>query len=175
MKSSQSTTSEDYKEWFDRFDNHLSPNLTVADPNVVFDSDDEDDFLNIKYDSVQTEEISDICMEESRDVSVSVTLNLRNPRNQQVQRRVSIVPSTEDQQQSYVSILHPESFTENVKTSIIRSEQQPQTINYNEWIKKIVDHQSSHLSVSDSDSDSDVTLDEISMLPLFLQETQKIL
>ena len=83
-------------------------------------------------------------------------------------RRASIVPSTEEQQQMYVSMLHPEDFT--TQTKSYKSHEHHQhlhNVGYNEWIKKFVDHHSSHLSLSDSDSDSDVPLNEVDMLPLF--------
>lgn len=179
LKKSPSVASEqDYKEWFDRFDNHITPNLTVTEMEH-FESDDEEDFLDIKY---EMDEIDDSCAEDSGDVSVSITLNLKKPQDKmfstenidlseqplQSQRRLSIFPSTEDQQQKYVSPLHPESFNKNEKRDTISIHQHHEAISYHEWIKKIVDHQSSHLSTSDSESDSDVSLDETRMLPMFI-------
>ena len=86
------------------------------------------------------------------------------------QRRVSIVPSTEEQQQNYVSILHPEEFppkTDTIEKEPHQHHQHLHNVGYHEWMKKFVDHNSSHLATSDSDSDTDVSLDEVRMLPLF--------
>lgn len=178
---SSAASEEDYKEWFDRFDNHISPNLTLQKFDDHFDFDDEEEHVKVKCETNKDGAEDCVTDESSRDVSISVTLNLRKQRENsfpstiitkseqphQNQRRLSIVPSTEDQHQSYVSILHPENFTEIATVNITRTEEYCQKISYNEWIKKIVDHQSSHIATSDSDSDSDVSLDEISMLPLF--------
>lgn len=222
-KSPSVASQEDYKEWFDKFDNHITPNLTVPeyDNDDDFDSDVEEEFLNVDEVNLNGSEICKIDDDgdDSRDVSVSVTLNLkkspvncspcaefqerkvyktkaeeflemerfresenqrfRDAENQQQQfrepqgRRLSIIPSTEEQQKSYVSILHPEEFPP--KTEAGKREPHPHhehlhNVGYNEWIKKIVDHHSCHLAMSDSDSDSDVSLDEVRMLPLFCVE-----
>lgn len=202
-KSPSVASEEDYKEWFDKFDNHLSANLTVPEIEDDFDSDIEEDFL-IQVDDGNLNG-ADICKIEdddidTKDVSVSVTLNLKKSsattffpssefqterksnktkaqeflemerfRENQT-RRISIVPSTEEQQQNYVSILHPEEFpqkTEATKKEPHQHHEHLHNVGYNEWMKKIVDHHSSHLALSDSDSDSDVSLDDVRMLPLF--------
>jgi hypothetical protein len=91
---------------------------------------------------------------------------------QSQKRRTSIIPSTDEQQKNYVSILHPEEFPS--KSAIDVQHKTPHehhqhlhNVGYSEWMKKIVDHHSSHLTLSDSDSDSDVPLDEVQMLPLY--------
>lgn len=146
---------------------------------------------------------AEICnIEEDRDVSVSVTLNLKtkkpcNPCEEFLQqernvcqtkgeeieemtklwktRRLSILPSTDEQQQNYVSILHPEEFPSKLHEPKVNHEhhQHLHNVGYSEWMKKIVDHHSSHLTLSDTDSDSDVALDEVQMLPLFCDEKLK--
>jgi hypothetical protein len=206
-KSQTPASEEDYKEWFDKFDNHLSPNLALKeneDDEDDFDTEMEEEFLI--DDNLNGAEICHIDdeIEKTRDVSVSVTLSLNKKssptistsatcqefqttrvfktkaeemdelhrfRNQP--RRISIVPSTEEQQQNYVSMLHPEDFSSKVKSSTKESHEHhvhTHNVGYSEWMKKIVDHHSSHLTLSDSDSDSDVPLDEVKMLPLFLDE-----
>lgn len=85
-------------------------------------------------------------------------------------RRISIIPSTEEDQKNFISMLHPE-FPPESETSQKESHTHHEhlhNIGYNEWIKKFVDHQSCHLATSDSDSDSDSQLpDDPQMLPLF--------
>lgn len=207
-KSPSVASQEDYKEWFDKFDNHINPNLTVPedDNDDDFDSDLEEDFL-IQVDDGNLNG-AEICKIEddidTRNVSVSVTVNLKKSPGKESfsgaqqdgkvyktkaeeflelerfrenqNRRVSIVPSTEEQQQNYVSILHPEEFpkkTETVKREPHQHHEHLHNIGYNEWMKKIVDHHSCHLAMSDSDSDSDVSLDEVRMLPMFRDEKFK--
>lgn len=198
-KSPGVASEEDYKEWFDKFDNHLSSNLTVPEKDDDdFDSDIEEDFLNVDDGNLNGAEICKIEDDDidTTNVSVSVTLNLKKSPapcaefqaerkvktkgegflemerfRENQNRRMSIVPSTEEQQQNYVSILHPEDFPP--KTDPTTKAPHPhhehlRNVGYNEWIKKFVDHHSSHLAMSDSDSDSDVSLDEVRMLPLFL-------
>lgn len=216
-KSPSVASEEDYKEWFDKFDNHISSELTLPEN----DDDDDEDFGS----DVDEEEIlmdaddgnldgAEICNidDVSRDVSVSVTLNLKSPikkqpaschpcdefiKNErkvyktkaeeleemkqlwdsQKNRRLSIIPSTEEQQHNYVSILHPEEFPAKMheQSSSLHHDhhQHLHNVGYSEWMKKIVDHHSSHLALSDSDSDSDVPLDEVQMLPLFCDEKLK--
>lgn len=199
-KSPSVASQEDYKEWFDKFDNHLSADLTVPEDDDEFDSDYEEEFLKIDEVNLNGAEICKIEDEDidTANVSVSVTLNLKKPsgeikpgtqfRDQKANkskaeeflenerfretqtRRLSIVPSTEEQQKSYVSILHPEEFPTQIES--IKKEPHPHhdhlhNVGYHEWIKKITDHNSGHLALSDSDSDSDVSLDEVRMLPLF--------
>lgn len=209
-KSQTPASEEDYKEWFDKFDNHLSPNLALREDedDEDFDTEMEEEFL--LDDNLNGSEICHIDdeIEKTRDVSVSVTLSLNKKsspttitasatchpceefqttrvfktkaeemeelnrfRNQP--RRISIVPSTEEQQQNYVSMLHPEDFTQEIQSTSKEPHQHhvhTHNVGYSEWMKKIVDHHSSHLTLSDSDSDSDVPLDEVKMLPLFLDE-----
>jgi hypothetical protein len=199
-KSPSVASQEDYKEWFDKFDNHINPNLTVPEDEFDgFESDIEEDFLLKSEDGNLNG--AEICKIEddidSRDVSVSITVNLRKSKSpseifsgndrkvfktkaeeflelerfrENKQRRLSIVPSTEEQQKSYVSILHPEEFAPKVETTQRQPHQHHEHLHntgYNEWMKKIVDHHSSHLATNDSDSDSDVSLDDVRMLPLF--------
>lgn len=210
-KSPSVASEEDYKEWFDKFDNHLSSNLTVPEKDDEdFDSDTEEDFLlNVDDGNLNGEEICKIGEDEidTTNVSVSVTLNLKKSpapvtecfpcaefqedRKAQTKgeeflemerfrenqnRRMSIIPSTEEQQQNYVSILHPEDFPPKTDAAPKESHQRHEhlhNVGYNEWIKKFVDHHSSHLAISDSDSDSDVSLDEVRMLPLFHDQKLK--
>jgi len=215
-KSPSVASEEDYKEWFDKFDNHITANLTVPENDYdEFDSDVEEDFLiHVDDGNLNGAEICKIGEDDidTADVSVSVTLNLnkkspaattapakcfpcdefQNERKvcktkaeeflemerfrENQTRRISIVPSTEEQQQNYVSILHPEEFPE--KSAAIKKEPHQHhghlhNVGYNEWMKKIVDHHSSHLATSDTDSDSDVSLDDVRMLPLFHDEKRK--
>lgn len=211
MKSPSVASEEDYKEWFDKFDNHISANLALPeDDDDDFDSDMEENFLmdiddeNLNGAEICKIEDNDI---DATDVSVSVTLNLKKspataecfPRaefqkdkgnyktkaeeflemerfRENKNRRMSIVPSTEEQQQSYVSILHPEEFpkkTEAIKKEPRQHHEHLHNVGYHEWMKKVVDHHSSHLALSDSDSDSDVSLDEVRMLPLFCDQRRK--
>ena len=205
-KSPSVASEEDYKEWFDKFDNHITPNLTVPENDDEFDSDIEEDFLiHVDDGNLNGAEICKI-EDETADVSVSVTLNLKKSpastkcfpgaefpnegktktkseeflemerfRENQT-RRISIVPSTEEQQQNYVSILHPEEFPEEIQAIKKEPHQHHDhlhNIGYNEWMKKFVDHHSSHLALSDSDSDSDVSLDDVRMVPSFLDEKRK--
>jgi hypothetical protein len=91
-------------------------------------------------------------------------------------RRLSIVPSTEEQQKNFTSILHPEEFSQKVQAFKKEPRQHREhlhNVGYNEWMKKIVESHSSHLAMSDTDSDSDVSLDEVRMLPLFFDEKLK--
>lgn len=210
-KSPSVASQEDYNEWFNKFDNHLSGNLEVPEPDDdEFESDVEEDFLmDVNDGNLNGADICKIDDEESRDVSVSVTLNLKKSpgpavecfpcadfqqdrkvyktkgeeflelerfREQQSRRRVSIVPTTEEEHQKFVSILHPEDFTpqadETEKTPHEHHEHL-HNVGYSEWMKKVVDHHSSHLATSDSDSDSDVSLDEVRMLPLFRADKKK--
>lgn len=183
-KTPSVASEEDYKEWFDKFDNHLNPNLSVPEnDNDDFDSDIEEAFCGIDEDEI-----------ESRDVSVSVTLNLKSSpaasgnqkdfkakteeflENEQFRenqsRRLSIVPFTQEQQENFVSVLHPEEFSEEHQPAKAQNHSHHShlhNVGYSEWMKKVVDHHSSHLTLSDSDSDSDVSLDEERMLPLFVQ------
>lgn len=211
-KSPSVASQEDYKEWFDKFDNHISSELAVPDEDEQFDSDIEEEFLMDADDgNLDGNEICNINDEENNgDVSVIVTLNLKqrptkeeevcNPCKEFQQdknvyktkaeeleemqrlwetkkRRTSILPSTEEQQKNYVSILHPEEFPQQAafqsKKSPHEHHQHQHNVGYNEWMKKIVDHHSCHLALSDSDSDSDVPLDEVRMLPLFCDEKLK--
>lgn len=203
-KSPSVASEEDYKEWFDKFDNHITANLSLPENDFdEFDSDVEEDFLQVDDVKLNGAEICKIEDEEidTTNVSVSVTLNLKkspaptdcNPcaefqGDQKVyktkgeeflemerfrenkNRRLSIVPSTDEQQQNFTSILHPEEFpkeVEAVKKEPHQHHEHLHNVGYNEWIKKIVESHSSHLATSDSDSDSDVSLDEVRMLPLF--------
>jgi hypothetical protein len=203
-KSPSVASQEDYKEWFDKFDNHLSGNLEVPEVDDDFESDVEEDFLmNVNDGNLNGADICKIDDDESRDVSVSVTLNLKKSpvrtvepfpsadfrddgkvyktkaeeflelerfREQQSRRRPSIIPSTDEEQHKYVSILHPEDFSPQAKATPKAPHEHHEhlhNIGYSEWMKKVVDHHSSHLATSDSDSDSDVSLDEVRMLPLF--------
>lgn len=86
-KSPSVASEEDYKEWFEKFDNQTTPDLTVPDIDYDFDSDVEEDFLMHVDDRViNGTEICKIDTEinslpnESNDidpnVSVSVTLSL---------------------------------------------------------------------------------------------------
>lgn len=213
-KSPSVASEEDYKEWFDKFDNHITSNLTVPgyeDDDDDFDSDLEEDFLMHVVDDGHNLNGAEICKIEDdvdtpRDVSVSVTLNLKKSQapvecfpcaefqserkvktkgeeflemerfRESQSRRLSIVPSTEEQQQSFVSVLHPEDFPAEVQATRKEPHQHHEhlhNVGYNEWMKKIVDHHSSHLAMSDSDSDSDVSLDDVRMLPLFRDEKLK--
>lgn len=222
-KSPSVVSQEDYKEWFDKFDNHISSELTVPenddDDDGIFDSDHDDEFLLDAEDgNLDGAEICNINDEDENgngDVSVYVTLNLKqknaerkseehkteeepcNPCKEYQQdkniyktkaeeledmqrlwdtkkRRTSILPSTEEQQKNYVSILHPEEFPDIKASSQPRQHHQHiHNVGYNEWMKKIVDHNSCHLALSDSGSDSDVALDEVQMLPLFCDEKLK--
>lgn len=206
-KSPSVASQEDYKEWFDKFDNHITPNLTVPEDDYDdFESDIEEDFL-LRSDDGNLNG-AEICKIEddidTQNVSVSVTVSLGKPKSpvecspcaefqqerkgfktkaeeflelerfrENQQRRVSIVPSTEEQQKNYVSILHPEEFptkTETVKKEPHQHHQHLHNVGYHEWMKKFVDHNSCHLATSDSDSDSDVSLDEVRMLPLFCDD-----
>jgi hypothetical protein len=216
-KSPSVASEEDYKKWFDTFDNHISSELTVPerednddDDGDEFDSEMEEENLLMDADDSNLD-AADMCNidEDCRDVSISVTLNLKQPSKQaspchpceefqhdkvyktkadeinEMQklwetknRRLSIVPSTEVQQQNYVSMLHPEDFTVTKSSSAAKKEphehhEHLHNVGYSEWMKKIVDHHSSHLTLSDSDSDSDVPLDEVKMLPLFCDEKTK--
>lgn len=207
-KSPSVASEEDYKEWFDKFDNHLSAELTLAendDSDFGSDIDDEEQLLMVADNgNLDGTEICNI--DDGRDVSVSVTLNLatkkpchpcdefiKQEKNayktraeeleemQQLRettkgRRLSILPSTEEQQHNYVSILHPEEFpskAHEVPPHHHEHHQHLHNVGYGEWMKKIVDHHSSHLALSDSDSDSDVPLDDVQMLPLFCDEKLK--
>lgn len=81
-RRSPSVASEhDYKEWFDRFDNHITPNLTVTVLEEHFDSEDEEAFVSMSYENCTNDltmnEIADACDKESGDVSVSITINLK--------------------------------------------------------------------------------------------------
>lgn len=206
-KSPSVASQEDYKEWFDKFDNHITPNLTVPDnDDDEFDSDLEEDFLmHVDDGNLNGAEICKIEDDiDERNVSVSVTVNLKKSpvkdcfpcaefqQDQKVYktkaeeflelerfrenqtRRLSIVPSSEEQQKNYVSILHPEEFPKKTETVEKQHHQHHDHLHgYHEWMKKIVDHHSSHLAMNDSDSDSDVSLDEIRMLPLFHDEKFK--
>lgn len=206
-KSPSVASEEDYKEWFDKFDNHITPNLEVPEyDDDEFDSDIEEDFLAVDASTLNGAEICKIedGDVDTRDVSVSVTLNLKKSPapvecfpcaefqkdtkvyqtkgeeflemerfRENKNRRLSIVPSTDEQQKNYVSILHPEEFPPKAETSKREPHQHHEhlhNVGYNEWMKKIVDHHSSHLAMSDSDSDSDVSLDEVRMLPLFCDD-----
>jgi hypothetical protein len=198
-KSPSVASQEDYKEWFDKFDNHITPNLTVPEEDFLLTTDDGNlngaEICNIEDDN------------DTRDVSVSVTVNLRKSKSpvecnpcaefqterkgfktkaeeflelerfrENQQRRVSIIPSTEEQQKSYVSILHPEEFPPKTQTAEKKPHQHHQhlhNVGYHEWMKKFVDHHSCHLATSDSDSDSDVSLDEVRMLPLYCDDKRK--
>lgn len=209
-KSPSVASEEDYKEWFDKFDNHISSELTVPEDENDFGSDVDEEELLMGADSGNLDG-AEICnIEEDRDVSVSVTLNLKTPlkkssppcnpceeflnqerKNYQTKaeeieemtklwdskknRRLSIIPSTDEQQQNYVSILHPEEFPSKLHESKVHHEHHEHlhNVGYSEWMKKFVDHHSSHLTLSDSDSDSDVALDEVQMLPLFCDEKLK--
>lgn len=208
-KSPSVASEEDYKEWFDKFDNHLSAELTVPEnDDTDFGSDIDEEQLLMDADNGNLDG-TEICnIDDGRDVSVSVTLNLATPkkstspchpcdefikqekayktkaeefdemkllREGMKSRRLSIIPSTEEQQQSYVSILHPEEFPKQAYEQKPHREhhQHLHNVGYGEWMKKIVDHHSSHLALSDSDSDSDVPLDELQMLPLFCDEKLK--
>lgn len=209
-KTPSVASEEDYKEWFDKFDNHITANLTVPENDDEFESDVEEDFLvhvddgNLNGAEICKLEDDDV---DTKDVSISVTLNLKKSpaptkyfpcdefqaeqkvyktkdeefldlerfRENQT-RRISIVPSTEEQQQNYVSILHPEEFPEKVETTTKEPHQHHEhlhNVGYSEWMKKIFDHHSSHLALSDPDSDSDVSLDDVRMLPLFRDEKRK--
>lgn len=204
-KSPSVPSEEDYKEWFDKFDNHISSELTVPEDEDFGSDIDEEELLMADDGNLDGAEICNI--DEERDVSVSVTLNLKtsskkssspcNPcevflqqeknhyktKAEEIEemaklwdskknRRVSIIPSTDEQQHNYVSILHPEEFPSKLHEPKEQHEhhQHLHNVGYSEWIKKIVDHNSSHLTLSDSDSDSDVPLDEVQMLPLFCDE-----
>lgn len=189
-RKSPSVASEvDYKDWFEKFDNQTTPDLTVPDTDFDFDSYVEEDFLmHVDDGALNGQEICKIDNEpldennnNDPNVSVSVTLSLnRGPSTSgsaagsfNTTRRTSILPSTEEQQQMYVSMLHPEDFTTQTKSFQQHAHHQhSHTIGYNEWIKKFVDHQSSHLSLSDSGSDSDVPLNDTDMLPLFQTPTK---
>lgn len=214
-KSPSVASEEDYKEWFDKFDNHISSELTlpendVDDEDFGSDVDEEEILMDADVGNLDGAEICNID-DVSRDVSVSVTLNLKAPTKKQPapchpcdefiknerkmyktkaeeleemkqlwdsqkNRRLSIIPSTEEQQHNYVSILHPEEFPAKMQEqSTLQHEhhQHLHNVGYSEWMKKIVDHHSSHLALSDSDSDSDVPLDEVQMLPLFCDEKLK--
>jgi len=214
-KSPSVASEEDYKDWFNKFDNSMTPDLAVPEMDDDFDSDMEEDFLldAAEAGNINGAEICKIEAEQSNDVSVSVTLNLKQrPKSQspkaeecspcaefqkdskkfitkgeeflemerfrenQNRRRLSIVPSTEEQQKNYVSILHPEEFP----ASLDQAPKEPHehhvhlhNVGYHEWMKKFVDHHSSHLAISDSDSDSDVPLDEVLMLPLFRNDQRR--
>lgn len=205
-RSPSVASQEDYKEWFDKFDNHITPNLTLPEDDYDdFESDVEEDFLLRSEDgNLNGAEICKIEDDDTRDVSVSVTVNLRKSKSpvecfpcaefqqerkvyktkgeeflelerfrENQQRRTSIIPSTEEEQKKYVSILHPEEFpakSEAVKREPHQHHEHLHNVGYNEWMKKIVDHHSSHLATSDSDSDSDVSLDDVRMLPLFCDD-----
>jgi hypothetical protein len=206
-KSPSVASEEDYKEWFDKFDNHITPNLSLPEGDGdEFESDFEEEFLmHVDDGNLNGAEICKIeDDDDSRDVSVSVTVNLKkspvptecfpcaefqNDRKalktkgeeflemerfreaeQNKGRRLSIVPSTDEQQKNFRSILHPEEFppkTETIKKEPHEHHLHVHNVGYHEWMKKIVDHHSSHLALSDSDSDSDVSLDQVRMLPLF--------
>lgn len=218
-KSPSVASEEDYKEWFDKFDNHISAELSLPenDDDEDFGSDIDEEVLLMDADNgnLDGSEICNIDDESHGDVSVSVTLNLKKPKSppqttveasachpceeflknerkifktkaEELEemkqlwdsgknRRLSIIPSTEEQQHNYISILHPEEFPAK------STEQKPHVhhehlhnVGYSEWMKKIVDHHSSHLALSDSDSDSDIPLDEVQMLPLFCDEKLKM-
>jgi hypothetical protein len=212
-KSPSVASEEDYKEWFDKFDNHLSAELTLPendDSDFGSDIDEEQLLMVADNGNLDGTEICNID-DDGRDVSVSVTLNLTpkkvsspcHPCDEFIKqekkayktkaeeleemkqlrdgikgRRLSILPSTEEQQQNYVSILHPEDFPskqahEPQKATHHDHHQHLHNVGYGEWMKKIVDHHSSHLALSDSDSDSDVPLDDVQMLPLFCDEKLK--
>jgi hypothetical protein len=201
---------EDYKEWFDKFDNHISSELTLPEDDDDFGPDIDEEELLMVADSGNLDG-AEICnIDENRDVSVSVTLNLKTPskkssspchpceeflqqerkgyktKSEEIDemttlweskknRRLSIIPSTEEQQHNYVSILNPEEFPSKLHEPREHHEhhQHLHNVGYSEWMKKIVDHHSSHLTLSDSESDSDVPLDEVQMLPLFCDENLK--
>lgn len=211
-KSPSVASAEDYKEWFDKFDNHITPNLTVPEDDFDddFDSDVEEEYLiNVGGDaSLNGAEICKIDDDiDTADVSVSVTLNLKKSPapvecfpcaefqserkvcktkaeeflelerfRENKNRRLSIVPSTEEQQQNFRSMLHPEDFPPKTETPPKAPHQHHEhlhNVGYHEWMKKIVESHSSHLATSDSDSDSDVSLDEVRMLPLFCDERRE--
>lgn len=212
-KSPSVASQEDYKEWFDKFDNHITPNLTLPEDDYDddFDSDMEEDFLiNVDDGNLNGAEICKIEDDDEIDtsnVSVSVTLNLKKApvpvecfpcaefQNEQKvyktkgeeflemerfrenkSRRLSIVPSTEEEQQNFRSMLHPEDFppkTEAPPKAPHQHHEHLHNVGYHEWMKKIVESHSSHLATSDSDSDSDVSLDEVRMLPLFCDEKRE--
>lgn len=205
-KSPSVASEEDYKEWFDKFDNHITANLELPENDEDFDSDVEEDFLmDVDDGNLNGAEICKIEDDiDMTNVSVSVTLNLKKSPapvecfpcaefqsdrkafktkaeeflemerfRENQNRRLSIVPSTEEQQQSFTSMLHPEEFppkTETAEKAPHQHHEHLHNVGYNEWMKKIVESHSSHLALSDSDSDSDVSLDEVRMLPLFFDE-----
>ncbi|KAG5677503.1 hypothetical protein PVAND_007259 [Polypedilum vanderplanki] len=211
-KSPSVASEEDYKEWFEKFDNHLSSELTLPenddDDDEAFDSDMEEELLmDADIGNLDGAEICNI--DEDRDVSVSITLNLKQkqPKQQQDEnechpckefqepkvfqtkaeeieemqkqwetkgrRRLSILPSTDEQQKNYVSMLHPEEFPASIEQREPHQHHEHlHNVGYSEWMKKMVDHHSCHLALDDSESDSDVPLDEVQMLPLFCDEQE---
>lgn len=207
-KSPSVPSEEDYKEWFDKFDNHISSELTLPEDDDDFglDIDEEELLMDADDGNLDGAEICNI--EDNRDVSISVTLNLKSPPKRpspsynpceeflqqerksyktkaeeidemtrlwesKQNRRLSIIPSTEEQQHNYVSILHPEEFSAKLHDVNHEHHAHLHNVGYSEWMKKVVDHHSCHLALSDSDSDSDVPLDEVQMLPLFCDEKLK--
>lgn len=139
--------------------------------------------------------------ENNSDVSVSVTLNLNQKnalndnfnsskptlssktndfllmeRQTEANKKITIQPSADQDHGQFVSYLHPEEFP----TGEQRNRKEPHehhahihNVGYNEWMKKFVDHQSSHLSLSDSSSDSDGPLNEVDCLPRFKTESKR--
>jgi hypothetical protein len=102
---------------------------------------------------------------------------LENERKEEVKhyRKGSIIPSTEEEQARFQSFLHPEDFKPD-DTSTREPHihhQHLHNVGYSEWIKKLIEHNSSHLTLSDSDSDSDPELNETDMLPTFTKESKK--
>lgn len=148
------------------------------------------------------EKVPNIENNSDSDVSVSVTLNLNQKsahneefnslkptllsktdeflqmeRQSVANNKVTIQPSADQDHHKFVSYLHPEDFP-------IESEREKRkephehhahihNVGYNEWMKKFVDHQSSHLSLSDSSSDSDGNLKENDCLPRFKTESKR--
>lgn len=210
-KSTTPASEEDYKDWFDKFDSHLSPNLTLDEDIDEYESEIEEEFLvDDKLSGAEICKIDDdVDGGVTRDVSVSITLNLnkksptspstvchpcaefqqtrvfktkaeeleelsrfRNSTGESVPtRRVSIIPSTDEEQQKYVSVFHPEEFPSKVHTPQKKARAHHvhlHNVGYHEWMKKLVEHNSSHLALSDTDSDSDVSLDEVRMVPHFV-------
>ena len=138
--------------------------------------------------------------EENSDVSVSVTMNLNQKisihethplvptltvkttnfleieRQVEDNNRISIQPSSNHDHNNFVSYLHPEEFP--LAQEIKHREPHDHHIHvhnvgYSEWMKKFVDHQSSHLAMSDSSSDSDGPLNETDCLPRFKAEPKR--
>lgn len=166
------TSNFNYSEAMPKIVNDVSISVTLNLKKSKSDSNLSSNQLDQNLGSLTSEE-GNFSVQNST-VASKVDDFLENERNESVsRRRMSIIPSTDEEQAKFTSMLHPEEFPIDNSPRPHIHHVHIHNKGYSEWMKKTVEHNSSHLALSDSGSDSDSPINDTDCIPRFQTEQTK--